>query len=227
MLLQLGSRWAVAPAGQPFKPEGETWLDTAAMDVRVDPPAEWRQMYREVWRIERDFLYDPNAHGLDLRAAEKRYEHLVTVASRGDLNYLFSEMLGNLVLGHTYVGGGDGAGDPVPGGLLGADYETADGRASASPTSTAAKTGIPGCAPAPDAAGRGRSGRRIPPRGGRRDVRADDNVHRFFENTAGKAVRIKVGTQQTGTAPAKSSWNRWRTRRPCGTGHGSTATAAG
>ena len=44
------------------------------MEVQVDPLAEWKQMYREAWRIERDFFYDPNHHGLDLTAAEKKYE---------------------------------------------------------------------------------------------------------------------------------------------------------
>jgi len=198
MLLQLGSRWAVAPAGQPFKP-GETWLDTAAMDVRVDPPAEWRQMYREVWRIERDFLYDPNAHGLDLRAAEKRYEpYLAAVASRGDLNYLFSEMLGNLVLGHTYVGGGDLAPvTRVPGGLLGADYETADGRVRFAHVYRG-ENWNPGLrAPLTQPGVDVREGEYLLAVDGR-DVRADDNVHRFFENTAGKAVRIKVGPNADG-----------------------------
>ena len=46
---------------------------STACDVFVDPRAEWRQMYHEVWRIERDFLYDPGCHGLDLAAAEKLY----------------------------------------------------------------------------------------------------------------------------------------------------------
>ena len=38
------------------------------MDIYVEPLVEWQQMYHEVWRIERDFLYDPNLHGLDLAA---------------------------------------------------------------------------------------------------------------------------------------------------------------
>ena len=76
------------------------------MEVWSDPRAEWRQMYREVWRLERDFLYDPKAHGLDLAAAEKKYAPWVDgIASRADLNYLFEEMLGNLTLGHVYIAG--------------------------------------------------------------------------------------------------------------------------
>ena len=64
-------------------------------------------MYHEVWRIERDFLYDPNAHGLDLAAAEKLYaRYLDGIAGRDDLNVLLREGLGNLVLGHTRAYGG-------------------------------------------------------------------------------------------------------------------------
>ena len=100
------------------------------MEMRVDPKAEWKQMYHEVWRMERDFLYDPGAHGLDLKVAEKKYQpYLENVAHRADLNYVFTEMLGELTLGHTFIGGGDTP-QPrrVPGGLLGADYKVENGR---------------------------------------------------------------------------------------------------
>src|SRR5262249_36411547 len=100
------------------------------MEVYVDPRAEWDQMYRETWRIERDFFYAPNFHGLDLQATAKKYEpYLASLAHRADLNYLFQEMLGELSVGHLYVGGGDTP-DPkrVPGGLLGADYKIENGR---------------------------------------------------------------------------------------------------
>ena len=75
--------------------------------MRVDPKEEWRQIYHEIWRIERDFFYDPNAHGLNLKAAEEKYRpYAENVASRDDLNYLFSEMLGELSVGHLFVAGG-------------------------------------------------------------------------------------------------------------------------
>ena len=65
------------------------------MEVCVDPRAEWKQMYHEVWRIERDFLYDPHYHGLDLAAAEKFYApFLENIACRDDLNYLFDRDAG-------------------------------------------------------------------------------------------------------------------------------------
>ena len=48
-------------------------LTLDGMEVYADPRAEWNQMYHEVWRIERDFFYDPHHHGLNLPEAEKKY----------------------------------------------------------------------------------------------------------------------------------------------------------
>ncbi len=72
MLLRQGEAWVIAASDKAPK-AGDGALKLAGMEVWSDPRAEWRQMYREVWRLERDFLYDPKAHGLDLAAAEKRY----------------------------------------------------------------------------------------------------------------------------------------------------------
>ncbi|HKY05479.1 MAG TPA: protease, partial [Blastocatellia bacterium] len=108
MLYRQGPNWAIASTGpQPVKP-GEGVLKVAEMEVYVDPRAEWRQMYNEVWRSERDFFYDPSLHGVDVEAFKKRYEpYLASVAHRSDLNYLFREMLNQLTVGHMYIGGGD------------------------------------------------------------------------------------------------------------------------
>jgi len=128
MLYRAMKQWFVTGTEAPPKP-GEGAVKTAGLEVWVDPRAEWRQMYHEVWRTERDFLYDPKAHGLDLAAAEKVYAPFVDgIASREDLNRLFEEMLGNLVLGHVFVNGGDTPEyPPVPVGLLGADFAIANG----------------------------------------------------------------------------------------------------
>ena len=79
---------------------------------------------------QRDFFYDPGFTAWTSRAAEKRYEpYSSTSAHRGDLNYLFQEMLGDLSVGHLYVGRRRFAGaDAVQGGLLGADYAIENGR---------------------------------------------------------------------------------------------------
>jgi tricorn protease len=197
-LVRQGERWFITATGAPPKP-GEGTLKTDQMEVRVDPPAEWKQMYREVWRIERDFLYDPNAHGLNLAEAEKRYEpYLGAVAHRGDLNYLFGEMLGNLVLGHTYVGGGAFPDvKTVPGGLLGADYVTENGRYKFSRVFDGENWNPSLRAPLTQPGVNVKAGEYLLAVNGR-DVRATDDVFSFFEATSGKSVTLKVGPNANG-----------------------------
>ncbi len=100
-------------------------LNLDAMEVQVDPKAEWKQMFREAYRIHRDFFYDGELHGLDLEAAYQKYlPFLDHVGHRDDLNYLLAEFSGELVVGHAYVGAGDIPGPAgVPVGMLGVDYE--------------------------------------------------------------------------------------------------------
>jgi tricorn protease len=120
-----------AIVGVEKKPEpGEGMLNLDPVEILVDPKAEWRQIYREAFRIHRDFFYDPAMHGLDLEALYQKYlPFLDHVGHRDDLNYLLAEFSGELVVGHAYVGFGDvPAPNPVPTGLLGADFEvTGDG----------------------------------------------------------------------------------------------------
>src|ERR1039458_4139343 len=72
----------------------------------LDPRAEWRQMYRETWHLQRDFLYDPNHHGLDLGKIQEKYQpYLDGLASRNEFTYLSNEMLGEVQIGHMFVGG--------------------------------------------------------------------------------------------------------------------------
>ena len=124
MLYKQGETWFINPTEKP--PEaGKGTLKTAGMEVNVDPRAEWKQIYHEVWRIERDFFYDPHHHGFDLQQAEKTFSpYLDDVASREDLNYLLREMLSYMSVGHMLVGGGTEPEIPkIKVGLLGADYK--------------------------------------------------------------------------------------------------------
>ena len=86
---------------------------------------EWAQIFNDAWRIERDFFYDPGMHGVDWEAVKDRYQKLLPYAvDREDLNYVISEMVGELNSSHTYVGGGDmEEPESVPVGLLGIDFE--------------------------------------------------------------------------------------------------------
>lgn len=190
-----------APAGPPAPAPGGGGqpLATERIQVRVEPRAEWRQMYRDAWRIEREFFYDPNMHGYDLASAEKRYEPFLDgIVSRRDLNYLFAEMLGGIEVGHLSVGGGDLPETArVPNGLLGADYETANGRYRFSRVYDGENWNPRLQAPLTQPGVNVREGDYLLAVDGR-ELTDVDNVYSFFENTSGKRVLIKVGPSPDG-----------------------------
>ena len=129
MLLRSGQGMRVVATSAP-PPPGTGEVPSTALNVRIDPTVEWRRMYEEVWRGERLLFFDPNLNGADAALLQKRYEpFLKNIASRSDLNYLFTDMLGELEIGHMWARGGDLPGaTSVPGGLLGADYSFENGR---------------------------------------------------------------------------------------------------
>jgi tricorn protease len=129
-------KWFIVSAVAPARGEGpaagakpDMPLNLAKMEVQVDPKAEWKQEFNEVWRIERDFFYDPNLHGLDLAATKKHYEpFLESLGSRIDFSYLLSDMLGEITVGHMYIRTpADPPNEQGRVGLLGVDYHIEDG----------------------------------------------------------------------------------------------------
>ncbi|MEN6310343.1 MAG: PDZ domain-containing protein, partial [Acidobacteriota bacterium] len=103
----------------------ESKLDLAGMECVVDPRLEWNQIFEECWRQMKYFFYAPNMHGLDWDAVRLRYKPLAAaVEHRADLTYVIGEMIGELNVGHSYVGGGDMPRPPkVKVGMLGARFE--------------------------------------------------------------------------------------------------------
>ncbi len=193
-LYQKGDKWTVAPAVVPPNPEQEKVLKLDTMEIYVDPPAEWKQMFHEVWRLERDFFYDPNLHGLDWKASKMKYEpYLDGLASRNDLNYLFTEMLGELTVGHLFVEGGDlPEANKTKGGLLGADYEIANGRYRFARVYNGENWNPDLRAPLTQPGVNVKEGEYLLAVNGR-EVYATENLYSFFEETAGKSVVLQVG----------------------------------
>ena len=202
--------WAIAPvppeptpgatpAPTAGTPPGAKALNLAAMEVRVDPPVEWRQMYHEAFRLERDFFYDPGFHGLDLKATEKKYEaYLAGVASRADLNYVFQEAMGELSVGHLFVFGGEGPEvKSIPVGLLGADYKIENGRYRFSHIYDGENWNPQLRAPLTQPGVNVAEGEYLLAVNGR-EVRGSDNVYSFFEATANKSVVLRVGPDPGG-----------------------------
>jgi tricorn protease len=195
---QFPNRYTVASTVLPMKP-GEGVLNVGEMEVMIDPRAEWRQMYKEVWRIQRDFFYDPNFHGLNIKATEENYKpYLENVASRADLNYLFQEMLGNMTVGHHNSGGGD---SPTPPrytvGLLGADYTIENGRYRFARIYDGENWNPGLFAPLTQPGVNVQVGEYLLAVNGR-EVKATDNIYSFFQETAGKQIIIKVGPNPDG-----------------------------
>ena len=110
------------------KKVGDGKIKTDKMVAWINPRQEWRQIFLESWRVERDYFYDPNMHGVDWMAVRKHYEKLLPyVMDREDLNYVIGEMIAELNCSHTYVRGGDMERPAtIPVGLLGCDF-TLDG----------------------------------------------------------------------------------------------------
>ena len=198
ILFNQGSQWTIAATAGPVEP-GKGTLRTVEMEVYVEPVVEWKQMYHEVLRIERDFFYDPNLHGLDLKAIEQRYApYLEGIAGRQDLNYLFEEMLGELTCGHVFVGGGDQPEvKPVQVGLLGADYAIENGRYRFARVYDGENWNPRLRAPLTQPGVNVTAGEYLLSVNGR-DVPASEEVYKFFEATAGKQAVIKVGPAPDG-----------------------------
>ncbi|MDP5103815.1 MAG: PDZ domain-containing protein [Erythrobacter sp.] len=116
-----------ADAGEKLEPEP---VSLAGMKLYVDPLAEWKQIFGDVWRMEKEYFYDPGMHGLDWAGVRAKFEPLLAhVGRREDLNDILIEMTGEMGVGHNYVAGGDGYnnGAAAPG-LLGADIAAENGR---------------------------------------------------------------------------------------------------
>lgn len=198
VLYRQGPGWFIAATAAAPKP-GDGALKLDEMETYVDPRAEWNQMYHEVWRIERDFLYDPNHHGLNIPATEKKYSvYLKGIGGRADLNYLFDEMLGEITIGHMFIAGGDiPKPNEVRGGLLGADYKIENGRYRFARIYNG-ENWNPGLrAPLTQPGVDVKVGDYLLEVEGR-DVRPPAEVYSFFENTAGKQIKIKVGANADG-----------------------------
>ncbi|HJQ67645.1 MAG TPA: PDZ domain-containing protein [Blastocatellia bacterium] len=112
-------------------PKNALAIPAKEMQVEIDATAEWRQIFNDVWRLYRDFFYDPGMHGVAWAGMRERYgKWLDACATRDDLNYVLGEMVGEISVGHAYMGNtGDTERPPaaVSIGMLGADFELKGG----------------------------------------------------------------------------------------------------
>ncbi len=122
MIYRKGDKFYIVDAGKKGGEEGEK-VDISRWRIDLNPKQEWKQIFYEAWRLERDFYWAPDMAKIDWEAIKRKYERLLPrIATRYELHDLIGEMIGELATSHTYIWGGDmGRPDVVRVGLLGAD----------------------------------------------------------------------------------------------------------
>lgn len=175
---------------------GEGKLNLAGLQVKVDPRQEWRQIFREAWRIERDFYWDPGMMGKDWKKIGDRYEALLPwVVDRSDLNYLIGELIAELTTSHTYVGGGD---QPqrqrVAVGMLGADFEPDGGYYRITKVYAGENWSEATRSPLTEPGLKVKAGDYLIAVNGK-EARADQDVYAYLQNLAGKLVTLKINSK--------------------------------
>jgi tricorn protease len=106
LLARVGSSWKVMDTAKPSGKDGKTLK--VNLKMKLDRTEEWKQIFEEAWRYERDYFYDPEMHGRDWDKVYKRYAPLVPfIKHRTDLTYVLDQVNGELSVGHSFVGGGD------------------------------------------------------------------------------------------------------------------------
>jgi tricorn protease len=171
------------------------------IEVKIDPTAEWKEIFDEAWRINRDYFYDPNMHGADWKAMKAKYAVLLPdVAVRQDLNRVMQWMSSELSVGHHRVVGGDTLAnvDAVPGGLLGADYKVENGRYRFAKVYGGLNWNPELRAPLTEPGVDVKAGEYLLAVEGK-DLKVPDNLYARFERTAGRIVEITVGPNPDST----------------------------
>ncbi len=219
MLFRSGGSWRIVDSNKQPPSGNNGRLDLANVRVRIDPQAEWRQIFREGWRYQRDFLYVDNTHGAPWDDIYEWYAPWVEhVRHRSDLNYIVDMVGGEVSIGHSFTRGGDFPDlDFIPGGLLGADLEEADGhyRIAHIYTGENWNPGLesPLSGPGIDV----HEGDYLVAVNGV-ELRAPTNLYSLFEGTAGRQTTIRVsnrpsldGSRQVTVVPVRSE-SQLRTR---------------
>jgi len=192
--------WTIASADD-LKPGNDAPgkpLNLSNLQTVIDPRAEWRQIYHETWRIERDFLYDPKTHGLSIPKIEAKYKpYLDGLASRSEFTYLSTEMLGEITIGHMFVAGPHQPENGPKTGLLGADFTVAKDRYRISKI-LGGQNWTPGLASPLTLPGvYVHEGAYLLAVNGR-ELHASDNLYEYFDGTAGKQTVLHIAYNAEG-----------------------------
>jgi tricorn protease len=194
MLYASGATWDIVPVSGK-KEEGKGKLNIKSIEVRIDPINEWNQIFDEAWRINRDYFYATNMHGVDWNAMKEKYSvFLPHLSCRSDLNRVIQWMCSELSVGHHRVGGGDYYFDPerISGGLLGADYTVDNGRYKFKKVFGGLNWNPDLRSPLTEPGVNVKAGEYLLAVNGH-ELLSSTNLFSMFENTAGKIVELTVG----------------------------------
>ena len=190
-----GASWGIVATDRPGVKTGDGPIGVAQLEMHLDPRAEWEQIFKETWRVQREYFYDEKMHGADWNAVLEKYKPLVPyVGHRADLAYLIATVGGELSVGHSYLQGlGDlPAEDPVSVGLLGADYAVENGRYRITKIYTGENWNPELRAPLSSPGVQVSVGDYLLEVNGR-PVAPPTNLYSLFEGTAGRQTLIRVG----------------------------------
>ena len=189
----------IVSTAAPFGP-GDGAIDLSVLKVRIDPKLEWRSIFNEIWRNEPMLFYAANLHGINAEEMRKRYEPFLDgISSRIDLNYLFTDMLGEMVIGHMWASGGDiprVAG--TPGGLLGADYTIEGGKYRLKRIYDGERWNPGLYAPLAQPGINAKVGEYVLAIDGK-ELRDSNDIYEMLEGKSGKQVKVKLGPNPDGT----------------------------
>jgi tricorn protease len=206
VLVNSKDRWSICDLGDKVDISKDE-LAVDKVEVRIDPRAEWKEMFLDAWRINRDYFYDPGMHGVDWTAIKAKYEaFLPDLADRRDLNRVLQWMCSELVVGHSYLGGGDFLNETevVPGGLLGADYKVENNRYRFAKVFGGLNWNPDLRSPLTEPGVDVKAGEYLLAVDGK-DLKPPENLYSRFERTAGRIVELTVGPnpETTGSRTVK------------------------
>ncbi len=196
MIIQTASGLAIADVGETIEPEG---LDLSGVRLLIDPRQEWAQIFDEGWRMQQDYFYAPNLHGLDWDSVYEKYRPLVDhVGRREDLNTLLVRMIAELHAGHNRTGGGDVHSESDIGtGLLGANFEIDDDRYRITKIFSGEAWNPYLQGPLAEPGNHAAVGEYILAINGQ-ELTASDNIYRMLESTVDEQVTLTVGPRADG-----------------------------
>jgi tricorn protease len=195
MLYSKGNITGITATGK--KPEqGKGIINTGDISIKIDPVAEWPQIFDEAWRVNRDYFYDPGMHGVDWKAMKVKYSvFLPDLACRSDLNTLIQWMCSELRVGHQRITSpGDRFFRPerIGGGLLGADFTISNNRYQLAKIYGGLNWNPDLRSPLTEPGLNISEGDYILAVNGK-DLTADKNIFSFFENADDKITELTIG----------------------------------